>query len=71
VLVLEPLKSYTNDDARFQWAVCQLDALEKCVNRKMLQEALAGLPPNLDKTYDQILAAIDRDYSQYAHRILQ
>jgi hypothetical protein len=71
VLVQEPLKSYTNNDARFRWAVCQLDALGKCVNQKMLQEALAGLPPNLDQTYDRILAAIDEDYSQYALRILQ
>jgi hypothetical protein len=65
------VKSYTNDNARFRWAVCQLDALGKCVNRKMLQEALAGLPPNLDQTYDRILVAIDEDYSQYALRILQ
>jgi hypothetical protein len=71
VLVQEPLRSYTNNDARFRWAVCQLDALGKCVNRKMLQEALAGLPPNLDQTYNRILAAIDEDYSQYALRILQ
>ncbi|KAF2734854.1 hypothetical protein EJ04DRAFT_563839 [Polyplosphaeria fusca] len=50
----------------FRWAVCQLDALGKCVNRKMLQQALAGLPPTLDQTYDRILAAIDIEYSQYA-----
>ncbi|KAF1999768.1 hypothetical protein P154DRAFT_523078 [Amniculicola lignicola CBS 123094] len=55
----------------FRWAVCQLDELRKCVNRKMLQKALASLPPNLDQTYDRILAAIDEDYSQYAFRILQ
>jgi len=36
-----------------------------------LQEALAGLPPNLDQTYERILATIDEDYSQYALRILQ
>ncbi|PVH91840.1 ankyrin [Periconia macrospinosa] len=55
----------------FRWAVCQLDALGKCVNRKMLQQALATLPPTLDQTYDRILASIDNDYSQYALRILQ
>jgi hypothetical protein len=37
----------------------------------MLQKALAGLPPDLDQTYDRILAAIDEEYSQYALRILQ
>ena len=36
-----------------------------------MQEALAGLPPNLDQTYDRILISIDEDYSQYALRILQ
>ncbi|KAF2738596.1 hypothetical protein EJ04DRAFT_41219, partial [Polyplosphaeria fusca] len=55
----------------FRWAVCQLDALGKCVNRRMLQQALATLPPTLDQTYDRILASIDNDYSQYAFRILQ
>jgi hypothetical protein len=37
----------------------------------MLQKALVVLPPNLDQTYNRILAAIDEDYSQYALRILQ
>lgn len=37
----------------------------------MLQKALATLPPNLDQTYDHILNAIDKDYFQYARRILQ
>ncbi|KAF2734842.1 ankyrin [Polyplosphaeria fusca] len=55
----------------FRWAVCQLDALGKCVNRKMLQQALTALPPTLDQTYDRILAAIENEYSQYALRILQ
>jgi hypothetical protein len=41
------------------------------VNRKILQEALAGLPPNLDQAYDRILAAINEDYFQYALHILQ
>ncbi|KAH7386811.1 hypothetical protein DE146DRAFT_759229 [Phaeosphaeria sp. MPI-PUGE-AT-0046c] len=55
----------------FRWAVCQLDELGKCVNRKMLQKALAALPPTLDQTYDRILDAIDEEYFQYALRILQ
>ncbi|KAF1969208.1 hypothetical protein BU23DRAFT_477739 [Bimuria novae-zelandiae CBS 107.79] len=55
----------------FRWAVCQLDELGKCVNRKMLQKALATLPPSLDETYDRILSAISEDYSQYAIRILR
>ncbi|KAL1600753.1 hypothetical protein SLS60_007141 [Paraconiothyrium brasiliense] len=62
---------HANDDARFRWAVCQLNELGKCLNRKMLQNALATLPPTLDQTYDRILAAIDKDYAEYAHRIFQ
>jgi hypothetical protein len=37
----------------------------------MLQKALSGLPPDLDQTYERILASIDEDYFQYAFRILQ
>jgi ankyrin repeat protein len=37
----------------------------------MLQKALAGLPPDLDQTYERILGTIDGDYSPYALRILQ
>jgi hypothetical protein len=70
VLVQEPLEPYTNNDARFRWAVCQLDALGKCVNRKMLHEALAGLPPNLNQTYDRILCAIAAEDAEYAVRVL-
>jgi ankyrin repeat protein len=41
------------------------------VNRKMLHKALASLPPDLDQTYERILATIDENYSQYALRILR
>ncbi|KAF2647459.1 hypothetical protein K491DRAFT_643989, partial [Lophiostoma macrostomum CBS 122681] len=55
----------------FRWAVCQLDELGKCVNRKMLRKALATLPSSLDETYDRILSSISEEYSQYAIRILR
>lgn len=67
----EPVSLYADSNSRFRWAVCQLDTLGKCVNKKMLQQALATLPPTLDQTYDRILASIDDDYAQYAFRILQ
>jgi hypothetical protein len=67
----ELLTSSADHAARFRWAVCQLDELGKCVNRKMLQKALAGLPPDLDQTYERMLASIDEDYFQYAFWILQ
>jgi ankyrin repeat protein len=67
----ELLTSSADHDPRFRWAACQLDELGKCVNRKMLQKALAGLPPDLDQTYERILAAIDESHSEYALRVLQ
>jgi Ankyrin repeats (3 copies) len=56
---------------RFRWAVCQLNALTKCLNLRKLREAMADLPNTLDGTYDRILCAIDKEYSQDAFRILQ
>jgi len=56
---------------RFRWAVCQLDALTKCLNLRKLREAMADLPNTLDGTYDRILCAIDKEYSHDAFRILQ
>lgn len=54
----------------FRWCVCQLDALAKCVDRKMLRKALQGLPPTLDETYERILCAIEEVHSERALRIL-
>ncbi|KAI9794459.1 MAG: hypothetical protein M1816_005529 [Peltula sp. TS41687] len=54
----------------FRWAVCQLDAFEKCLSRSMVQKFLADLPGTLDETYDRILCGIDKAYSEYALHIL-
>src|SRR5271154_6015992 len=56
---------------RFRWAVCQLDALTKCLNLRKLREAMADLPNTLNGTYDRILCDIDKKYSQDALKILQ
>jgi ankyrin repeat protein len=56
---------------RFRWAVCQLDALGKCLNLPRLRNTLERLPDTLDGTYDRILCAIDKEYSQDALKILQ
>jgi hypothetical protein len=32
---------------------------------------LKGLPPTLNETYSRILLAIEDDYKEYAHKILQ
>jgi hypothetical protein len=37
----------------------------------MLRQSLSTLPPTLDETYDRILSAISKEYSQYAIRILR
>jgi hypothetical protein len=60
-----------NTEERFRWAECQLDALQKCLSRPMLRNALASLPKTLDATYARILYNIDEEYSKYALRILQ
>jgi hypothetical protein len=51
--------------------VCQLDVLGKCRNRATLREALAALPPTLDKTYERILCAIPEEDAKYAIRALR
>ena len=56
---------------RFRWAVCQLDALENCLEYRTLQNALASLPKTLDETYDRILRGIPEEHKQNATRILQ
>jgi hypothetical protein len=59
-------------NVRFRWAVCQLDALERCLNPPSLRKALDSLPKTLDETYERILCNIDEEeYGEYALKILQ
>ncbi|KAK4206015.1 ankyrin repeat protein, partial [Rhypophila decipiens] len=39
----------------FRWVSCQFDSLEKCLDRKSVQNTLANLPRTLDDTYARIL----------------
>ncbi|KAH6658355.1 hypothetical protein BKA67DRAFT_512547, partial [Truncatella angustata] len=55
----------------FRWVSCQLDALEKCLERKALLKALNDLPKTLDTTYERILANIPPEYRDHTIRILQ
>lgn len=50
--------------------VCQLDALQKCLNLSALRKTLGSLPKTLDETYERILLNIPDEYSDYAMRIL-
>ncbi|KAF1990818.1 hypothetical protein K402DRAFT_369786, partial [Aulographum hederae CBS 113979] len=54
----------------FRWAECQLRIMKKCLTKKMIREALAKMPNDLDATYDQILRRIDEDHLESAKRIL-
>jgi ankyrin repeat protein len=57
--------------SRFQWAACQLDVLEKCLDLHLLNKALASLPKTLHETYSRIVTAIPDEHKAYAVRILQ
>jgi hypothetical protein len=64
-------RSNTKNTNRFRWAVCQIQTLRKCRNRKALREALTTLPQTLGETYERILCAINEDDSDYAIRTLR
>lgn len=57
--------------ARFRWAVCQLDALRKCIKPSALRKTLASLPKTLDDTYERILCNIDEDHAEDVLKVLQ
>ncbi|KAL2062624.1 hypothetical protein VTL71DRAFT_5696 [Oculimacula yallundae] len=66
------MKLLEEEDGMFQWVVCQLDMLNRCLSVAAVRKALtAGLPKNLDQTYDQILANIDEDHLFDVMKILQ
>lgn len=46
---------------RFQWVVCQLDALRRCVRLDRLRKALKPFPEELDETFDRILLNLDSE----------
>ena len=51
---------------------CSIDALNRCVTRKEVRNALDSLPKGLDETYERILVAIDTETleGQLAQRAL-
>jgi hypothetical protein len=57
---------------RFQWVVCQLDMLRKCMSLATVRKVLmTGLPRGLDATYEQILLGIDEGYQTEVMKTLQ
>ena len=62
----------TYDEARFRWAVCQIDSLQrlKC-ERKTIQKALKNLPKTLNETYDRILHAVPEEECLFVEHALR
>ena len=62
----------TYDEARFRWAVCQIDSLQrlKC-ERKTIQKALKNLPKTLNETYDRIFLAVPEEERLFVEHAIQ
>lgn len=62
----------TYDEARFRWAVCQIDSLQrlKC-ERKIIQNALKNLPKTLNETYDRIFLAVAEEERLFVEHALR
>ncbi|KUJ17322.1 uncharacterized protein LY89DRAFT_733179 [Mollisia scopiformis] len=56
----------------FQWVVCQLDMLQKCLSVAAVRKALStDFPQDLEGTYDQILHDIPSNCQPEASKVLQ
>ncbi|MCJ1270793.1 hypothetical protein MMC22_010690 [Lobaria immixta] len=73
VKIREEINERLKSDAHgmFQWVVCQLDALRRCVRLDRLRKALKSLPQELDETYDRILQNLDSENAEDAFTVLQ
>lgn len=63
--------STTKNRRRFQWVVCQLDELRKCLKYSQIHQTLANLPKTLNITYGQILSRINDLWHQDVSRVLE
>ena len=59
VVLVCSLNMFANLIHRFQWVVCQLDTVARCLSVAELRKALHDLPKGLDDTYARILSRID------------
>ena len=62
----------THSEARFRWAVCQIDSLQrlKC-ERKIIQTALERLPKTLDETYERIFLDVPEEERLFVYHALR
>ncbi|EEA19856.1 hypothetical protein TMatcc_009997 [Talaromyces marneffei ATCC 18224] len=59
----------TKSDGMFQWVVCQLEALVKCIRPPQLRKALNSLPETLYDTYAEMLDKIHEENYEVALRM--
>ncbi|KAE8441531.1 hypothetical protein EG329_004877 [Mollisiaceae sp. DMI_Dod_QoI] len=65
-------KLVQGEQGMFQWVVCQLDMLQRCLSVAAVREALSvEFPKDLVGTYDQILYGIQQSYQLEALKTLQ
>lgn len=63
--------SRCSDKNRFQWAECQIDALERCLRSEdHLESVLCSLSRTLDETYERMLPRISLESKDEARRML-
>jgi hypothetical protein len=56
---------------RFQWVICQLDMLRRCMSVNAIRKQMSALPKSLDETYDRILLSIDEIHQPEVMKTLQ
>ncbi|KAK2811594.1 hypothetical protein FQN50_001936 [Emmonsiellopsis sp. PD_5] len=54
----------------FRWAVCQVDALQRCKSQEDVRIAIRNLPKTLDETYERIFQIIPPEDQQFVYAVL-
>ncbi|CZR56742.1 related to ankyrin [Phialocephala subalpina] len=66
------IKLVQGEAGMFQWVVCQLDMLQRCLSVAAVRKALsADFPKDLEGTYDQILYGVQQSHQSEALKVLQ
>ncbi|TVY84720.1 putative ankyrin repeat protein [Lachnellula suecica] len=65
-------KLLAGEEGMFQWVVCQVDMLRRCLSIASVRKALeTPLPKSLDETYENILSSIDETHQLEVMKTLQ
>ncbi|KAK2787291.1 hypothetical protein FQN53_005450 [Emmonsiellopsis sp. PD_33] len=54
----------------FRWAVCQIDALQRCKSQEDVRIAIRNLPKTLDETYERIFQTIPPEDQRFVYSLL-